>query len=398
MLKNFLDSIIKKDGFILETSDKKNYIIGNPIKKIPVKFKLKNKSIEYKMLLFPDFYFGKGYTDGDIVIENGTISDILDIALKNIGRKDISRFSKTLNKIRGTWRYLTNFNTRKSSRAAVAAHYDIGSADFYKMFIDTKHFQYSCGYWPQKDMSLEDSQESMINHMIKKLNITDKDTVLDIGSGFGGLACAIAEKTRARVDGITLSKVQIEFSKKMARQKKLDNLCQFRLEDYRDTKQKYTKIISKGMLEHVTRKFYKTYFKKIYDILEPQGKALVHTIGSVDGPRDPQAWITTFIFPSGYTPSFSELMPAIENSKLVLGDLEVLPGIHYASTLEEWKKRFIKNKDIVLKNYSEKFYRLWLFYLSSCEYAFRWTDQCNFQILLDKDINTSPRTRGYIYS
>ena len=124
----------------------------------------------------------------------------------------------------------------------------------------------------------------------------------------------------------------------------------------------------------------------------------VHTIGSVDGPRDPQAWITTFIFPSGYTPSFSELMPAIENSKLVLGDLEVLPGIHYASTLEEWKKRFIKNKDIVLKNYSEKFYRLWLFYLSSCEYAFRWTDQCNFQILLDKDINIAPRTRGYIYS
>ena len=148
MLKNFLNSIIKKDGFILETSDKKNYIIGKPIKKIPVKFKLKNKSIEYKMLLFPDFYFGKGYTDGDIVIENGTISDILDIALKNIGRKDISKFSKTINKIRGTWRYLTNFNTRKSSRAAVAAHYDIGSADFYKMFIDTKHFQYSCGYWP----------------------------------------------------------------------------------------------------------------------------------------------------------------------------------------------------------------------------------------------------------
>ena len=132
MLKNFLNSLIKKDGFILETSDKKNYIIGKPIKKIPVKFKLKNKSIEYKMLLFPDFYFGKGYTDGDIVIENGTISDILDIALKNIGRKDISKFSKTINKIRGTWRYLTNFNTRKSSRAAVAAHYDIGSADFIK--------------------------------------------------------------------------------------------------------------------------------------------------------------------------------------------------------------------------------------------------------------------------
>ena len=398
MLKTFLNNIITKDGFILETSNKKKYVIGKPLKKNPVRLKLESKSIEYKLLLFPDFYFGKGYTDGDITIENGSISEILDIALKNIGRKDISKFSKTINKIRGTWRYLTNFNTRKSSRAAVAAHYDIGSADFYKIFIDVKHFQYSCGYWPQKEISLEDSQEEMINHMIKKLNINDKDTVLDIGSGFGGLACAIAEKTGARVDGITLSKVQLDFSKRISREKKLDNLCQFRIEDYRDTKNKYTKVISKGMLEHVTRKFYKTYFKKIYDILEPKGKALVHTIGSVDAPRDPQAWITTFIFPSGYTPSFSELMPAIESSKLVLGDLEILPGIHYASTLEEWKKRFIKNKQTVLKNYSEKFYRLWLFYLSSCEFAFRWTDQCNFQILLDKDINIAPRTRDYIYS
>ena len=398
MLNIFLNKFIILDGFELITSDEKKYTIGKPIKNPPIKLRLKNKSIEYKLLSFPDFYFGKGYTDGDIVIENGTISEILNIALKNIGRKDISQFSKFINKIRGTWRYLTNFNTRRSSKAAVEHHYDIGSADFYKLFIDEKHFQYSCGYWPKKDMTLEDSQELMINHMIKKLDINDKDTVLDIGSGFGGLACAIAEKTGARVDGITLSKVQIDFSKKIAREKKLDNLCQFRIEDYRDTKKKYSKVISKGMLEHVTRKFYKTYFKKIYDVLEPNGKVLVHTIGSIDKPRDPQAWISTFIFPSGYTPSFSELMPAIESSKLVLGDLEILPGIHYASTLEVWKNRFIKNKDKVIKNYNDKFYRLWLFYLASCESAFRWTDQCNFQILLNKDINISPRTRGYIYS
>ena len=398
VLANFLNKLITEDGFILETSNNKTFKIGKPLKLNPIKLKLKNKSIEYRILLFPDFYFGKGFTDGDLIIENGTISEILDIALKNIGRKDISKFSKTVNKIRGTWRYLTNFNTRKSSKAAVEHHYDIGSADFYKMFIDNKHFQYSCGYWPNENMTLEDSQEAMINHMIKKLNINDKDTVLDVGSGFGGLACAIAEKTGARVDGITLSKVQIDFSKKIAREKKLDNLCQFRLEDYRDTKQTYTKILSKGMLEHVTRKFYKTYFRKVYELLEPKGKALIHTIGSIDKPRDPQAWISTFIFPQGYTPSFSELMPAIEKSQLVLSDLEVLQGIHYASTLKEWKNRFIRNKDRVIKTYSESFYRLWLYYLSGCEAAFRWADQCNFQILLDKDINIAPRTRDYIYS
>ena len=398
MLKSFLNKIIKEDGFLLETSDKKIYTIGSPAKEKPVKLKLHNKSIEYKLALFSDFYFGKGWTDGEITVENGNLSEILDICLKNIGRKDISKFSKTINKIRGSWRYLTNYNTRKSSKAAVEAHYDIGSADFYKMFIDNKFFQYSCGYHPKEGMTLEDSQEAMINHMIKKLDITDKDSVIDIGSGFGGLACAIAEKTGARVDGITLSKVQLDFSQKLAREKKLDNLCQFRIEDYRDIKKKYSRVLSKGMAEHLSRKRYTTYFRKIYEALEPKGKALVHTIGSIDKPRDPQAWITTFIFPGGYSPSFSELMPAIESSKLVLGDLEVLPGIHYASTLKEWKNRFIKNKEKILKNYNERFYRLWLFYLASCESAFRWTDLCNFQILLNKDINISPRTRDYIYN
>ena len=398
MLKSFLNKIIKEDGFLLETSDKKTYTIGNPVKEKPVKLKLHNKSIEYKLALFSDYYFGKGFMDGEITIEQGDLSEILDIALKNIGRKDISEFSKIINKIRGTWRYLTNFNTRRSSRAAVEHHYDVGSADFYKMFIDNKYFQYSTGYWPREDMTLEDSQEAMINHMIKKLDIKDNDTVLDCGSGFGGLACAIAEKTGARVDGITLSKVQLDFSQKLAREKKLDNLCQFRIEDYRDTEETYTVVLSKGMLEHVTRKFYKTYFRKIYEILKPKGKALIHTIGSIDKPRDPQAWVTTFVFPSGYTPSFSEVIPAIEHSKLVLSDLEILPGIHYASSLKEWKNRFIKNKERVLEMYDETFYRLWLFYLSSCESAFRWTDMCNFQILLNKDVNTSERTRDYIYS
>jgi len=399
MLKNFLNKIIKEDGFLLETSDKKIYTIGHPVKEKPVKLKLHSKLIEYKLALFSDFYFGKGWTDGELTVENGNLSEILDICLKNIGRKDISKFSKTINRIRGSWRYLTNYSTRKSSKAAVEAHYDIGSADFYKIFLDKIFFQYSCGYFPKKEMTLEDSQEAMINHMIKKLGITDKDFVMDVGAGFGGLACAIAERTGARVDGITLSKVQLDFSQKLAREKKLDNLCQFRIEDYRDIKKTYTKVISKGMLEHCTRKFYKTYFRKIYEILKPKGKALIHTIGSIDKPRDPQAWITTFIFPSGYTPSGSELMPAIEASSLVLEDWEVLPGeYHYAETIKEWKNRFIKNKEKVIKMYDETFYRLWLFYLSSCESAFRWTDLCNFQILLSKDINNSTRTRDYIYN
>mgnify|MGYP001326658220 FL=1 len=398
MLINFLNKIITDDGFKLELHNKKTFKIGNPYSNPSLTLKLNNKFIEYKLLLFPDYYFGKGFTDGELSIKNGTLSEFLNIALKNIGRNEINKFSASIKKIRGAWRYISNFSTRKSSKASVEHHYDISSAEFYKIFIDKKHYQYSCGYWPENVKSLEESQEAMINHIIKKLRIKENDTVLDIGSGFGGLSCAIAEKTGAKVDGITLSKVQLNFSKDLARIKKIDNLCQFKIEDYRDIKKKYSKVISKGMLEHVTRKYYKTYFKKIYDILKPDGKALIHTIGSIDKPRDPQSWITTFIFPSGYSPSLSQLMPSIENSKLVLSDLEILPGIHYASTLKEWKNRFIKHKDEVTKNFNERFFRLWLFYLASCEYAFRWTDICNFQILLDKDINIGNKTRDYMYS
>ena len=398
MLINFLNKIITDDGFKLELHNKKTFKIGNPYSNPSLTLKLNNKLIEYKLLFFPDYYFGKGFTDGELSIKNGTLSEFLNIALKNIGRNEINKFSASIKKIRGVWRYITNFSTRKSSKASVEHHYDISSAEFYKIFIDKRHYQYSCGYWPENVKSLEDSQEAMINHIIKKLEIREHDTVLDIGSGFGGLSCAIAEKTGAKVDGITLSKVQLNFSKDLARIKKIDNLCQFRIEDYRDIKKKYSKVISKGMLEHVTRKYYKTYFKKIYDILKPDGKALIHTIGSIDKPRDPQSWITTFIFPSGYSPSLSQLMPSIESSKLVLSDLEVLPGIHYASTLKEWKNRFIKHKDEVTKNFNERFFRLWLFYLASCEFAFRWTDICNFQILLDKDINIGNKTRDYMYS
>ena len=242
MLINFLNRLITDDGFKLELHNKKIVKIGNPYSNPNLTLKLNNKFIEYKLLLFPDYYFGKGFTDGEISIKNGTLSEFLNIALKNIGRKEINKFSSSIKKIRGVWRYISNFSTRKSSKASVEHHYDISSAEFYKIFIDKKHYQYSCGYWSENVKSLEESQEAMINHIIKKLRIEENDTVLDIGSGFGGLSCAIAEKTGAKVDGITLSKVQLDFSKNLARNKKIDNLCQFKIEDYRDVKKRNQKV------------------------------------------------------------------------------------------------------------------------------------------------------------
>mgnify|MGYP000008709290 FL=1 len=176
----------------------------------------------------------------------------------------------------------------------------------------------------------------------------------------------------------------------------MSNQVEFRLCDYREVKEKFDRIVSIGMFEHVGRKFYKTFFKKIHEILNEDGIALLHTIGSVNPPRSPQPWITRHIFPGGYTPSISEVTIPIEKSGLILSDLEIL-RMHYSHTLRHWKERFIKNKDKALKIFDEKFFRMWEFYLTACEFEFRWGDKVVFQFQLTKELHTAPNTRDYIY-
>ena len=213
----------------------------------------------------------------------------------------------------------------------------------YDLFLDSKR-QYSCAYFKNENDSLETAQNNKINHIIKKLNLKPNQKVLDIGSGWGALAIEIAKKTQCQVLGITLSESQCEYSKKKAKQMNMGNQVEFRLCDYREVKEKFDRIVSVGMFEHVGRKFYRTFFNKIQAILKDDGIALLHTIGSVNPPRHPQPWITRYIFPGGYTPSLSQVTVPVEKSGLILTDLEIL-RMHYSHTLRHWKERFIKNKD-----------------------------------------------------
>ena len=276
----------------------------------------------------------------------------------------------------------------------IARHYDI-SDDLYDLFLDSKR-QYSCAYFKNENDSLETAQNNKIDHIIKKLNLKPNQKVLDIGSGWGSLAIEIAKKTQCQVLGITLSESQFEYSKKKAKQMNMGNQVEFRLCDYREVKEKFDRIVSVGMFEHVGRKFYRTFFNKIQAILKDDGIALLHTIGSVNPPRHPQPWITRYIFPGGYTPSLSQVTVPVEKSGLILTDLEIL-RMHYSHTLRHWKERFIKNKDKAIKMFDEKFFRMWEFYLTSCETAFRWGDQVVFQLQLTKELHTAPSTRDYIY-
>ena len=393
-LANYLNELIKEDGFILIDANSNNYVIGNPKKQNPIKLKLLDKSLHYKLLLYPDLFLGEAYSNGSVVIENGTLTEFLDIAFKNVGRNETNTLSEFLNKLRGTYRFLTNFNLVKKSKSNAAHHYDI-SEDLYGLFLDSKR-QYSCAYFKNENDDLETAQTNKIKHIIKKLNLKSNQRVLDIGSGWGSLAIEIAKESQCEVVGITLSENQLEYSKKKAKELNLENQVEFRLMDYRQLDEKFDRVVSVGMFEHVGRKFYKNYFNQVSNLLNDDGIALIHTIGSANPPRDPQPWITKYIFPGGYTPSLSEVANPIEKSGLVISDIEVL-RVHYAHTLRHWKERFLGEKDRVLQMFDEKFFRMWEFYLTSCEMSFKWGDQVVFQFQLTKKITSVPTTRDYIY-
>ena len=393
-LVNFLNGLVKEDGFELVDANSKSYLIGKPKKENPIRFKILDKKLHWKLLLNPDLYLGEAYTNGSIVIENGTLTEFLDIALKNVGRQSTNSITNVLGKFRRVYRYITNFNLIGKSKENVAHHYDI-SNKFYDLFLDEKR-QYSCAYFKNEDDTLEVAQNNKIDHIIKKLNLKPNQKVLDIGCGWGTLALDMAKKTQCEVVGITLSKNQLEYAQQKAKEMNLENQVEFRLADYRQFNKKFDRVVSVGMFEHVGRKFYNKYFNKVFDFLNEDGVALIHTIGSVNPPRGPQPWITKYIFPGGYTPSLSEVSLPIEKSGLIISDIEVL-RMHYAHTLKNWKERFMSKKGEVLEMFDEKFFRMWEFYLVSCEMAFKWSDQVVFQFQLTKKFKGTPITRDYIY-
>ena len=360
-----------------------------------VKIKLQNKSIERKIFINPALFVGEAYMSKELIIEEGTIEDFINILTASYeGVLSTHWLRRYLDNISTMFRWIQQLNYPLKSKKNVAHHYDI-SEKLYDLFLDKKR-QYSCAYFKNENDTLEDAQNNKIDHIIKKLNLKPNQRVLDIGSGWGTLAIDIAQKTKCEVVGITLSENQLKYSKQKAKELNLKNQVEFRLMDYRELDEKFDRVVSVGMFEHVGRKFYKTYFNTVSKLLNEDGIALIHTIGSVNPPRDPHPWITKYIFPGGYTPSLSELASPIEKSGLSISDMEVL-RMHYSHTLRHWKERFLSKKETVLEMFDEKFFRMWEFYLASCEMAFKWGDQVVFQFQLTKKFTSTPNTRDYIY-
>ncbi len=396
LVARLFSKIFKKGGIILIDYSGQKFICGTPDIIKPLTLKFLKKNLNWKLLINPDLSFPEAYIKGDIQIENGTLLDFLNLAFENLGRGEINASGYMVKKLLHFWRFMTNYNFPLKSKKNVAHHYDIGE-DLYDLFLDKKHRQYSCAYFKSANNTLEEAQQNKINHIIKKLDLRPGQKVLDIGAGWGSMCFEIAKQSQCEVTGVTLSENQYQYCKKKSKELKLDNQCNFELLDYRELKGKFHRVVSVGMLEHVGRKFYKTFFNKVKELMTDDGIALIHTIGSVLPKGPPQPFIQKYIFPGGLVPSGSDLIDAIEKSDLILSDMESLIH-HYDKTLKAWLDRFSENRNKAKKMYSENFCRMWEFYLASCSAAFKYRDLLVYQIQIVKNFTSLPSNRrDYIY-
>ncbi len=290
-------------------------------------------------------------------------------------------------------RHVSQFNPPSRAKNNVARHYDLDGR-LYSLFLDADK-QYSCAYFETPDASLDDAQLAKKRHLAAKLLIRRGDRVLDIGSGWGGLGLYLAEMTGANVTGVTLSTEQLQVSNGRAAEKNLTQSAKFFLEDYRDVSGPFDRIVSVGMFEHVGVDFYETYFRRCAELLTDDGVMMLHSIGRSDGPDVTNPWIAKYIFPGGYIPALSEVIPAIERAGLLVGDIEIL-RLHYAETLKAWRERFMARREEAVRLYDERFAKMWEFYLASSEMSFRKQNLMNFQIQLTKRQGVVPMTRDYI--
>ena len=401
LLAKLLSKIFsKKNGIILIDSEEQKYICGTPNLNNPLTLKLLKKELNWKLVLNPDSNFPEAYMRGEIEFENGSLLDFLNMAFENIGHGEINISGYIVKKILHAWRFITNYNLPGRSKFNAQSHYDIGGAkgeSLYDLFLDKKHRQYSCGYFKKDDESLEDAQQNKLNHIIRKLDIKSGQRVLDIGCGWGGMVYEIARQSQCEVTGISLSENQINYCKKKAKELKLDNQVNFELCDYREVKGKYQRLVSVGAFEHIGKKFYKTFFKKVHNIMTDNGICLLHTIGTVNSPGPTQPFIQKRIFPGGIIPSLSDLISPIEKTGLILADCETLIH-HYDKTLKAWLDRFLKNKEKAKFLYNKEFVRMWEFYLASCSAAFKFRDLVVYQLQLVKSFTALPSNRrNYIY-
>src|SRR5436305_9612492 len=376
---------------LIDAAGKTHVFEGSPGPSASVR--LHDPSLHWKFLLSPLFYVPDAYINGGLTVEEGSLYEFLDILTLNEEGSHGGRLMR-LGDIAGrVLRYIHQYNPVHRARRNVEHHYDL-SDQLYELFLNRER-QYSCAYFQSPDDGLDTAQLSKKRHIAAKLLLGPGQKVLDIGSGWGGLALYLAGECGADVTGLTLSQEQLKGGERRAAAAGLSDRVRFHLRDYREETGKYDRIVSVGMFEHVGVNQYGAFFDKLNALLAPEGVALLHSIGRMDGPGTTNPWLRKYIFPGGYCPALSEVVPVVEQKRLWITDIEIL-RLHYAETLRAWRARFEQNRERIKALYDERFCRMWETYLVGSELAFRRGGHLVFQMQLAKQVDAVPLTRDYM--
>jgi cyclopropane-fatty-acyl-phospholipid synthase len=395
MLRWGLDRFVRRGNLRVTTASGRVFTFGDGTGE-PVAARFVTKAAQRAVMLDPELRVGEAYMDGTLLIEQGTIADLLRLVLGQTPDGMPPDWARLQWLLRYLNRRLQQFNLPARARRNVAHHYDLDGR-LYSLFLDADR-QYSCAYFETPDQSLDDAQLAKKRHLAAKLLLNSgrsQQRVIDIGCGWGGLGLYLAEFCGAHVTGVTLSQEQLAIARQRAAEKNLTGAADFRMQDYRGVNETFDRIVSVGMFEHVGLNYYDAFFRKCADLLAGDGVMLLHTIGRSEGPNVTNPWIAKYIFPGGYIPALSEVMPAIERSGLIVTDIEIL-RLHYAETTKAWRDRFLAHRDEVERLYDQRFVRMWEFYLAASEMAFREQAMMVMQIQLAKRQDVVPMTRDYI--
>jgi cyclopropane-fatty-acyl-phospholipid synthase len=390
LLQWLLKTFIRRGTFKVTTSRGSVFTFGDGTGE-PVAIRFASRAAELGILFDPELRFGEAYMNGTLVVEQGSIADVLAIALGQ--NSEVPYWARPQWLVRYLYRRLQQFNPRRRARNNVAHHYDLDGR-LYSLFLDADR-QYSCAYFESPEQSLDDAQLAKKRHLAGKLLMEPGKRVLDIGCGWGGLGLYLAEVAGADVTGITLSQEQHGIANARAAEKNLSERARFKLQDYRDVSGPFDRIVSVGMFEHVGVNHYEAFFRKSAELLADDGVMVLHSIGRSEGPGITNPWIAKYIFPGGYIPAVSEVLPYIEKAGLLVTDIEIL-RLHYAETLKAWRDRFLAHREEVERIYDQRFVRMWEFYLAASEMSFREQNMMNFQIQITKKQSVTPMTRDYI--
>ena len=359
-----------------------------------VTLRMHDPALGLQLGLSPWLKVGEAYMEGTLTVEEGTLYDFIDIAMRNTQSLLGLKSQKVFTVINRMLRWWHQHNPIGTAQRHVAHHYDL-SRKLFELFLD-ESMQYSCAYFARPDATLAEAQQAKMRHIASKLLLEPGQRVLDIGCGWGGLGIYLAKTTGVKVTGVTLSKEQHEIACARVKAAGLEGEVEFKLQDYRLEPGRFDRIVSVGMFEHVGLKHFPEFFAKVEELLVPGGVALVHAIGRRDGPGHTNPWLRKYIFPGGYSPALSEVLPVVEQTKLWVTDIEIL-RLHYAETLKAWRANFQRNRAAIQALYDERFCRMWEFYLVGSELSFRYDYNMVFQMQLGRGINSVPITRDYMF-